>query len=53
MWRDDESLASFVPRSGLGRTAVLLPGYTIKDVAQETHLDWKTIKELAKQYMGE
>jgi len=25
---------------------------TIKDVAQETHLDWKTIKELAKQYMG-
>ena len=22
---------------------------TIKDVAQETHLDWKTIKELAKQ----
>ena len=26
---------------------------TIKDVAQETHLDWKTIKELDKQYMGE
>ena len=23
---------------------------TIKDVAQETHLDWKTIKELDKQY---
>ena len=28
-------------------------GMTIKDVAQETHLDWKTIKELDKQYMGE
>ena len=26
---------------------------TIKDVAQETHSDWKTIKELDKQYMGE
>ena len=26
---------------------------TIKDVAQETHLDWKTIKELDKQYMQE
>jgi len=26
---------------------------TIKDVAQETHLDWKTIKELDKQYMSE
>jgi transposase len=26
---------------------------TIKDVAQETHLDWKTIKELDKQYMRE
>ncbi len=24
---------------------------TIKDVAQETHLDWKTVKELEKQYM--
>ena len=30
-----------------------LPGTTIKDVAQETHLDWKTIKELDKQYMRE
>jgi len=26
---------------------------TIKDVAQETHLNWKTIKELDKQYMRE
>ena len=26
---------------------------TIKDVAQETHLDWKTVKELEKQYMRE
>lgn len=26
---------------------------TIKDVAQEMHLNWKTIKELDKQYMGE
>jgi hypothetical protein len=26
---------------------------TIKDVAQETRLDWKTIKELDKQYMQE
>jgi transposase len=26
---------------------------TIKDVALETRLDWKTIKELEKQYMGE
>ena len=26
---------------------------TIKDVAQETHLDWKTVKELEKQYMLE
>ncbi len=26
---------------------------TIKDVAQETHLDWKTVKELDKQYMQE
>ena len=26
---------------------------TIKDVAQETHLDWKTVKELDKQYMEE
>lgn len=26
---------------------------TIKDVAQETHLDWKTVKELDKQYMHE
>jgi len=26
---------------------------TIKDVAQETHLDWKTVKELDKQYMRE
>ena len=26
---------------------------TIKDVAQETHLDWKSIKELDKQYMRE
>ena len=26
---------------------------TIKDVAKETHLDWKTIKELEKQYMRE
>ena len=26
---------------------------TIKDVAQETHLNWKTVKELDKQYMQE
>jgi transposase len=26
---------------------------TIKDVAQETHLDWRTVKELDKQYMEE
>jgi transposase len=26
---------------------------TIKDVAQETHLDWKAVKELDKQYMQE
>ena len=26
---------------------------TIADVAKETHLDWKTIKELEKQYMRE
>ena len=26
---------------------------TIKDVAQETRLDWKTVKELEKQYMRE
>ena len=26
---------------------------TIKDVAQETHLNWKTVKELEKQYMRE
>jgi transposase len=26
---------------------------TIKDVAQETHLDWKTVKELGTQYMRE
>jgi transposase len=26
---------------------------TIKDVAQETHLNWKTVKELDKQYMRE
>jgi len=26
---------------------------TIKDVAKETHLNWKTIKELEKQYMRE
>ena len=26
---------------------------TIKDVALETHLDWKTVKELDKQYMRE
>jgi len=26
---------------------------TIKDVAKETHLDWKTVKEFDKQYMGE
>jgi transposase len=25
---------------------------TIKNVAQEAHLDWKTVKELDKQYMG-
>ena len=26
---------------------------TVKDVADETRLDWKTIKALDKQYMGE
>ena len=26
---------------------------TVKDVAQETHLDWRTVKELDKQYMQE
>ena len=26
---------------------------TIKDVAQELHLDWQTVKDLEKQYMGE
>ncbi len=26
---------------------------TIKDVAKELHLDWKTVKELEKQYMRE
>ena len=26
---------------------------TIRDVAQELHLDWKTVKELEKQYMQE
>ena len=26
---------------------------TIKDVASELHLDWHTVKELEKQYMGE
>ncbi len=26
---------------------------TIKDVAQETHLGWRTVKELDKQYMSE
>ena len=26
---------------------------TIKDVAQETHLNWKTVKELEKQYLRE
>jgi len=26
---------------------------TIKDVAQETHLDWKTVKALETQYMRE
>ena len=26
---------------------------TIKDVAQETHLNWKTVKELEQQYMRE
>jgi transposase len=26
---------------------------TIRDVAKELHLDWKTIKELDKQYMRE
>ena len=26
---------------------------TIKDVAEELHLDWKTVKELEKQYMRE
>ena len=26
---------------------------TIKDVAKETHLDWKTVKEFDKHYMGE
>jgi len=28
-------------------------GMSIKDVARETHLDWKTIKALDKQYMTE
>ena len=28
-------------------------GATLKDVAQETHLDWKTVKELDTQYMRE
>src|SRR5438067_11272327 len=26
---------------------------TIKDVAQETHMDWKTVKERDKQYLRE
>ena len=26
---------------------------TIKDVAHELHLDWQTVKDLEKQYMGE
>ena len=26
---------------------------TIRDVARELHLDWKTVKELEKQYMRE
>ena len=26
---------------------------TIRDVAREVHLDWKTVKELEKQYMRE
>jgi transposase len=26
---------------------------TIKDIAQELHLDWHTVKELEKQYMRE
>ena len=26
---------------------------TIRDVARETHLDWKTVKALEKQYMAE
>jgi transposase len=26
---------------------------TIRDVARELHLDWKTVKDLEKQYMGE
>jgi len=26
---------------------------TIQDVAKELHLDWRTVKELEKQYMGE
>jgi transposase len=26
---------------------------TVKDVAKELHLDWKTVKALEKQYMGE
>lgn len=26
---------------------------SIRDVARETHLDWKTVKELDKQYMRE
>ena len=26
---------------------------TVKDVAGELHLDWKTVKALEKQYMGE
>ena len=26
---------------------------TIKDVSKEVHLDWKTVKALEKEYMGE
>jgi transposase len=26
---------------------------TIKDIAEELHLDWQTVKELEKQYMRE
>jgi transposase len=26
---------------------------TIRDIAREVHLDWKTVKELEKEYMGE